>query len=389
MRSAIGTWNSGWITGTSWTPPSSLPAAEYNIVVYARDPGGLQSGASPDRYFTLDPTPPPAPSPVPAGQVVFRRDLATFVDTNHCGVVAGNWQLSKFRMGATFTLQQGDGAEMRLLTVVNRGSPNWFVVRVIDGTVRLQHWGAVGPVEPSSGVNIADGRPHRVELTYQSGVFAIAVDGSVALTAQNSLTLSGPAPFVFAGGECVYGFRGTVQDMTLEDMSASPTPAPPTQTPTSTPTATSTSTPTPPATSTAQPVQASTITFDDRAGQNQVLTGQYPVGVIDWGGTGSWSHSGPWGSFTTKSLSFNGSAIRSASFSFVTPRRLISVRAYNGGTVASTVSLNSPGLPTKTVTVPAGQVVTIATGWTTNCSGPVTYTSSTGDQVNLDDFVIN
>ena len=43
-----------------------------------------------------------------------------------------------------------------------------------------------------------------------------------------------------------------------------------------------------------------TVTFDDRSGQNQVLSGQYPTGVIDWG-TNKWFHSGPWGAFTTKS----------------------------------------------------------------------------------------
>ena len=52
------------------------------------------------------------------------------------------------------------------------------------------------------------------------------------------------------------------------------------------------------------------VTFDDRAGQDQALNGQYPSGVIDWG-TGAWYHSGPWGAFTTKSASFSASGVTS------------------------------------------------------------------------------
>jgi hypothetical protein len=157
----------------------------------------------------------------------------------------------------------------------------------------------------------------------------------------------------------------------------------PTATPTPIPAATATPTRTPlPATPTPATV---TTTFDDRAGQNQALNGQYPAGVIDWG-SNQWFHAAPWGQFTTKSVSFNAAARTSASFTFLTPRKLVSLRAYNGGGSPSTVTLSCAGQATKTVTVPAGQLVTIQTGWAGTC-GTVTVGSSNGWDTNLDDLV--
>ena len=77
----------------------------------------------------------------------------------------------------------------------------------------------------------------------------------------------------------------------------------------------------------------------------------------------------------------------SRSFTFVTPRRLVSLRAFNGGGATTTVTLSCTGNSTKTQTVPAGQVVTINTNWTAVCGGPVTVTSSNGWDTNLDDLV--
>src|SRR4051812_43576686 len=80
--------------------------------------------------------------------------------------------------------------------------------------------------------------------------------------------------------------------------------------------------------------QAVTVTFDDRAGQNQALDGQYPTGVIDWG-TGQWFHSAPWRKFTTKSVSFRTSSQRSATFTFVNPTQLLELKAFNGGSATT------------------------------------------------------
>lgn len=133
------------------------------------------------------------------------------------------------------------------------------------------------------------------------------------------------------------------------------------------------------------PAGAQVVTFDDRTGQNQALPGQYPSGVIDWG-TSGWYHSGPFGAFTSRSVSFTSSAT-SKSFTFVTPRRLASLQAYNGGNAGSTVTLSCAGQPTKTVTVGSKQLTSIATGWTGTCT-TVTITSSNGWDTNFDNFVV-
>jgi hypothetical protein len=167
---------------------------------------------------------------------------------------------------------------------------------------------------------------------------------------------------------------------------ATPTALAATATATPTPTATRAPTATGTATATATGAASQTVTFDDRAGQNQALGGPYPAGVLDWG-SGQWWHSAPWGLFTTKSVSFTGGGRTSAVVTFLAPRRLVSLRAYNGGGGASTVTLACPGQPTVSAAVPAGQVATIATGWTANCTS-VTVTSSNGWGTNFDDLVL-
>jgi plastocyanin len=128
------------------------------------------------------------------------------------------------------------------------------------------------------------------------------------------------------------------------------------------------------------------VTFDDTIGQDRVLAGQYPSGVIDWG-TNQWYLSAPWRLFTTKSVGFNGPGRTSESFSFVSPRTLVQIDAYNGGTVASTVTLACAGQPTVSSTVGVNRIVTISTGWTAACSS-VQVSSSNGWNTNLDNFVI-
>jgi len=115
-----------------------------------------------------------------------------------------------------------------------------------------------------------------------------------------------------------------------------------------------------------------------------VLNGQYPTGVIDWG-TNAWFLSAPWGGFTTKSIGFNGPGLTSGAFTFLTPRRLVSIQAYNGG-VATTVTLQCAGQTSKVQAVAPGQLVTIATGWTATCT-TVTIISTNGWDTNLDNLV--
>jgi hypothetical protein len=181
---------------------------------------------------------------------------------------------------------------------------------------------------------------------------------------------------------------------------------PPTPTATATPGGpTSTRTPSPSTTSTAVPTRTSTpsptsvgptatptatmqtITFDDLSGQDRLLTGQYPTGHIDWG-SGVWYLSAPWGQFATKSISYSGPGTTSASFMFLTPRRLVSIQAYNGGAVSSTLTVSCTGQPLIQRTVGANQLVTIASGWTGTCT-TVTIGSSNGWDTNFDNLVID
>jgi hypothetical protein len=191
--------------------------------------------------------------------------------------------------------------------------------------------------------------------------------------------------FLFKTGRPVTRFHW---DRIAINPASAGTPPVATATPTKTPTAPpATLTPTrPPATSTSVPSPtAQTVTFDDRAGQNRALDGQYPSGVIDWG-TGRWYHAGPYGRFSTKSVSFSGRGTTEASFTFRTPRRLVQLDAHNGGTSPTTVSLACAGLPTKTVAVAAGQVATIPTDWSGTCT-TVTVSSSNGWATNFDNLV--
>jgi hypothetical protein len=129
-----------------------------------------------------------------------------------------------------------------------------------------------------------------------------------------------------------------------------------------------------------------TVSFDDRTGENQILNGQYPEGVIDWGGQ-TWWHSGPWRGMTTKSVSFNGAGITQAALRFVTPRRLIRLDVFNGGPAPSTVTLSCAGQTDKVATLLPDQQITIDTGWSGLCS-TVTIASTNGWDTNFDNLVL-
>jgi hypothetical protein len=109
--------------------------------------------------------------------------------------------------------------------------------------------------------------------------------------------------------------------------------------------------------------------------------------VIQWGTSGAWYLSGPWGLFRTNSISFNGTGRTSASFTFISPRRLVQLDAYNGGATSTTVALVCAGQTTLTMTLAPGQLQTLQTGWTASCS-TVTIDSSDGWDTNFDNLVI-
>ena len=167
--------------------------------------------------------------------------------------------------------------------------------------------------------------------------------------------------------------------------SVATSPPTPTATPvmSSQPTPGTTSTPLPTVTSN----QAHTITFDDLPSPNRVLSGQYPLGVIDWG-TNNWYLSGPYGLFRSNSVSFNGGSLNSASFSYLSPMRLLQLDAFNGGPTASTITLSCDGTAATQMSVQPGQIQTIPMGWIGVCN-TVTIASTNGWQTNFDNLVID
>jgi hypothetical protein len=132
------------------------------------------------------------------------------------------------------------------------------------------------------------------------------------------------------------------------------------------------------------------VTFNDRAGQEQSLNGEYPAGVIHWG-VGRWFHAGPWEKLGTKHFTFKGDdGVKSASFTLLRPRRVVSLRAYNERSTAATLTLRCDGpagLLEKQVVLAGRQVVTVETGWETRCDS-VTLASTNGWDTHFDDLVL-
>jgi hypothetical protein len=172
------------------------------------------------------------------------------------------------------------------------------------------------------------------------------------------------------------------------------TAAPPTAVPTSVPTQPApTSVPTQPApvvTATPLPPVSTSVlqnvTFDGLAGVDRTLSGEYPAGVIDWSNA-PWYLSSAYGKFKTNSISFDGDSPRSAAFRFVTPRRLFSVDAYNGGTTTSRVTLTCDGQSPVKVQLAEGELRTIQTNWSMACTS-VGVSSSNGWYTNFDNLQI-
>jgi len=126
------------------------------------------------------------------------------------------------------------------------------------------------------------------------------------------------------------------------------------------------------------------IAFDDLP--TAALSGRYPGFLIDWGAD-QWRVWPPTGRLDSNSLKFANSGMTSANFSFVSPKRLASVRAYNQATIAGVLTINCPGQGPRQYTLSADQLVTLDLGWSGTCSG-ITVTSSVGWLMKLDDLMV-
>jgi hypothetical protein len=131
---------------------------------------------------------------------------------------------------------------------------------------------------------------------------------------------------------------------------------------------------------------AGALSFDDLPNPNHPFGGEYPSGVIDWGND-AWYLSGPFGPFTHQSIGFNGPGKTSASFALVSPRKVVSVDAYNGG-AATTVTLSCEGNPDVTTQIASNQLTTIQTNWTAACSS-VLVSSTNGWDTNFKNLVLS
>jgi hypothetical protein len=129
------------------------------------------------------------------------------------------------------------------------------------------------------------------------------------------------------------------------------------------------------------------VRFDDLTPANRELDGQYPGGQLDWG-MNNWYLSGPWQALTTNSVSFARAGVTSATVAVLSNRRLLSLRAFNGGGSSTTVTLSCAGNAPRTQSVPANQVATITTNWTTACP-TIAFSSSNGWDTNFDDLVFD
>jgi hypothetical protein len=131
------------------------------------------------------------------------------------------------------------------------------------------------------------------------------------------------------------------------------------------------------------------VTFNERLGQNRVLNGEEPEGIISWG-TNRWYHAGPTGAFTTKSVSLNGPGSMTGDLTFVGgPRRLVSLQAHNVGSAGAQLTFRClNGDPDeRSYSLAAGALRTIEMGWSGPCTG-VRITSSNGWDSNFDNLTV-
>jgi hypothetical protein len=113
---------------------------------------------------------------------------------------------------------------------------------------------------------------------------------------------------------------------------------------------------------------ASIVDFDNpHVGANVALQGQYPSGVIDWG-QDTWKVCAPAGRMSTFSLCAADAKATQAQFRFLYPRMLLRLDIYNPLDHDVTLTLRPPEMREKTVTLKAGQLQRIETGWVDRAS---------------------
>jgi hypothetical protein len=110
-----------------------------------------------------------------------------------------------------------------------------------------------------------------------------------------------------------------------------------------------------------EPTQS--VGFDDpHVPAGALLRDQYPAGVIDWG-VNTWRIGVPVGRFSTFNLGVADTRVDRADFSFVSPRVLAGMTVFNNSPMDMTLKIDSPPNQVVMVTVPAGRLRLVQTGW--------------------------
>jgi hypothetical protein len=112
-----------------------------------------------------------------------------------------------------------------------------------------------------------------------------------------------------------------------------------------------------------------------------VLRGEYPSGVIRWGGrrekSGAWHIGVPVGRLATFNLGVVDPDAHDAGFEFCAPRLFVGVDVFNSGAHDVSLKIHSPTNPDFTVALPAGQLLRLRPAWR-NSSPRITFETEGG-----------
>ncbi len=387
--------------GSACQSASDCDSSNYGLWLRRQYILASEGQITPTPTPSISPTATPTPTPIPGGNIAPQATVTASSENTQYSQLA-----VKTIDGFTDGYPNGDYTH------------EWASVWERAGAWLNLSWSSTHTI---SSVVLYD-RPN-IDDQITSGTIDFSDGSSIPTGSLNNdgtaVTLNFPQKTVTSLRLNITGTSGTTQNVGLAEIgifeqtgltptpTAISTPTPtltptttivPTSTPTSTPMPTNTSTPTPTRTPTPTPTvsltpipgQIITVTFNDLSQINQSLNGQYPTGVINWG-TNVFNVSPPFREFSTKSIYFHNN-VTTASFSFVTPRKLLRLDADNqdGGTSKIKVTcMNGSTNPVKTVNIPGSTVVTIDTSslFTTTCNS-VTLYASNRQGTNFDNLVL-
>jgi hypothetical protein len=111
------------------------------------------------------------------------------------------------------------------------------------------------------------------------------------------------------------------------------------------------------------------ITFDNpHQPAGTILTGEYPAGVISWDGD-SWLIHPPSGKFATFNLAADPSGhLGTVAVHFLHPHVFAGIDIYNAGSRDASLRIRCAGLDDVAVSINAGQINRLKTGWPSPCS---------------------